>query len=180
MRIVPEKTTAIIIDLQDRLLPHMHEHEAVLSRCTLLMSGLTLLGIPMTLTEQYPAGLGKSVDELRVFPVAGHPVEKVTFSCCDEPSVIAQLKKYGRGTVLLAGIEAHVCVLQTALDLKASGFDPVIVADAVASRRESDKVIALQRLDREGCRITTVESILFELMRTSRHAVFKEISKLVK
>ena len=180
MRIVPEKTTAMIIDLQERLLPHMHEHQAVLSRCVLLIRGLTLLGVPMILTEQYPAGLGKTVDALRGMSVADNPIEKVTFSCCDEPSVIAQLKEFGRGTVLLAGIETHVCVLQTALDLKASGFDPVIVADGVASRRESDKVIALQRLDREGCRITTVESILFELMRTSRHAKFKEISKLVK
>ncbi len=180
MRIVPDRTTAVIIDLQERLLPHMHEHQTVLSRSTLLIRGLKLLEIPMILTEQYPAGLGETVNEIWGLSVADHPIEKVTFSCCDEPSVIAQLKESGRGTVLLAGIETHVCVLQTALDLKDSGYEPVIVADAVASRRENDKEIALQRLVHEGCRITTVESILFELLRTSRHTVFKEISKLIK
>ena len=180
MRILPEKTTAIIIDLQERLLPHMHESEALLDRCTILIKGLSALGIRMLVTEQYPSGLGKTVTAISSLPTGGNTVEKTAFSCCDEPAVVTQLKKIGKTTVLIAGIETHVCVLQTALDLKAEGFEPVIVADAVSSRRKSDRKIALQRMREEGCRVTTVESILFELMRTSRHTAFKEISKLVK
>ena len=180
MRIDIEQTAAIIIDLQERLVPHMHEREALLDRCTLLMKGLSLLAVPMLITEQYPAGLGNTVDAVRAVCRSDTIIGKVAFSCCDEPAVLARLKETGRRTVLIAGIEAHVCVLQTALDLKADGYDPVIAVDAVSSRRANDTRIALLRLREEGCRVTTVESVLFELMRTSRHPVFRELSKLVR
>lgn len=180
MRITVERTSAIIIDLQEKLLPHMCDNEGLLDRCRVLLSGLALLNVPVHVTEQYPEGLGETVPAISGLFTAEHPVSKRAFSCCDEPEIIAQLKELRRSTVLLAGIESHVCVLQTALDLKALGYDPVIVTDAVSSRREVDRHVALQRVVQEGCLLTTVESVLFELMRTSRHASFKEISRLVK
>ena len=180
MRITVEKTSAIIIDLQERLVPHMYEKETLLDRCSVLLRGLAVLNVPVLLTEQYPEGLGETVEPIRSISSGSRPLRKTAFSCCDEPSVIAQLEEVPTSTVLVAGIETHVCVLQTALDLKASGYDPVIVADAVSSRREDDRKVALQRVVQEGCRLTTVESVLFELLRTSRHAAFKTISQLVK
>lgn len=180
MRIDPDTTTGLIVDLQERLVPHMVDHEQLVQRCTLLIKGLSILSIPMLSTEQYPAGLGKTVAAVGSLLGSSPAIEKRSFSCCDEPSVPAQLKSTERTTVLVAGIESHVCVLQTAIDLQTSGFDPVIIADAVSSRREYDRKIALERMAREGCRISTVESILFELLRNARHPCFKEISRLVK
>ena len=180
MRIEAGRTAALIIDLQERLLPHMHGKDDLINRCTVLLKGLKILDIPMFYTEQYPAGLGRTMAEIGCILNTAPMSEKTAFSCCDEPSVMAQLQQLGKATILLAGIESHVCVLQTALDLKAAEFDPVIVADAVASRREYDRAVALQRLANEGCRITTAESVLFELMRTSRHSAFREISRLVR
>lgn len=180
MRIQIDGTAGLIVDLQERLVPHMHEHDLLLQRCEVLIKGLGVLGVPMMYTEQYPAGLGKTVDAVGSLLSTSPAIEKRSFSCCDEPAVLTQLQSTGRTTVLVAGIESHVCVLQTAIDLQTSGFDPVIIADAVSSRREYDRKIALERMAREGCRISTVESILFELMRTARHGRFKEISQLVK
>jgi nicotinamidase-related amidase len=180
MRIGLETTAGLIIDLQERLVPHMHEHEQLLQRCSVLIKGLTILGVPMLHTEQYPAGLGTTVTAIGSLFAGTPAIEKRSFSCCDEPALFAQLQQTGRAAVLVAGIESHVCILQTVIDLQVAGFAPVIIADAVSSRREFDKKIALKRMAAEGCRISTVESVLFELMRTSRHDRFREVSRLVK
>ena len=181
MRIIRDNTAAVIIDVQARLLPHMDQWESTLQRIMTLVRGLQTLAIPVTLTEQYPKGLGPTVPELHdAFNPPAQPVIKASFSCCDDAPFMAQLKALGRGVVLVAGIEAHVCVLQTTIDLIEQGYAPVVVADAVSSRNARDREIALRRIEHEGGRLTTVESVLFELTRLSGTDQFREISRLIR
>ncbi len=180
MRILADRTAAVLIDVQERLLPHIDNHEQVLARTLRLVSGLRLLGIPLVVTEQYPRGLGPTVGELRAALPEEEVLEKISFSCCDAPAFNSRLEEYGRKTIVLAGIETHVCVLQTALDLLASGYTPVVAADCVSSRNAEDRHIACGRIRAEGGILTTSESLLFELCRRADSPVFREISRLVK
>lgn len=180
MRILKDQATAVIIDIQERLLPHIYEGEAVLGNCIRLVEGLKILSVPMLVTQQYTRGLGQTVPPVASMFQEFSPVEKISFSCCDEPMFMKQLAGLDRKFVILCGIEAHVCVLQTCLDLLGSGFVPVVAEDAVSSRRQNDKKVAVKRMRQEGARITTTESILFELTREAGTPVFKSISALVK
>jgi nicotinamidase-related amidase len=180
MRIELEKTCAVLIDVQERLFPHMHERDALASRIATFLGGVGTLGVPLVATEQYPKGLGPTLPEVAESIDGFAPVVKSAFSCCDEPTFADALDVLGRPIVLVAGIEAHVCVLQTVIDLLERNYTPVLVADATSSRSAFDRDIALRRAESEGARITTVESILFELTRYSGTPRFKEISRLVK
>ena len=185
MRILPEETQAMVIDMQERILPAMAASEATRERVELLVKGLRILEIPTMLTQQYTKGLGSSVRS--VYEAAGYETvgseeffDKGTFSCMKDAAIAAALKERGRKNVIVCGIESHVCVLQTCIDLKEAGYQPILVVDAISSRRESDKQVALLRAQQEGILLTTSESILFELTVDSKHPKFKEISKLVK
>jgi hypothetical protein len=178
MRILKDQSVGLLVDVQERLFPHMHEKERLLQRLTVLFEGLNVLGVPYLATEQYKRGLGDSIPELSGF--AAGAFEKLAFSCCDDEPFLAALRETGRKNVIIGGIEAHVCVAQTTLDLLDAGFHPVVVADAVSSRNLSDKETALDRLRHAGATVTSVEAILFELCRVSRTDEFKAISALVK
>lgn len=180
MRIIAADTVGLIIDLQERLVPHMHGRDELIARVRLLLKGLKLLDVPVLLTEQYPKGLGGTVSEIAELLPDGIRFEKISFSCCDDAAILSRLQSLGKKNVLIAGIEAHVCVLQTAIDLCGCGMLPVVAEDAVASRRENDKRIALKRIAAAGGMLTTVESVLFELARTAQHPSFKALSALVK
>jgi hypothetical protein len=180
MRLPAEETAAALIDIQEKLLPHMEDHEQLLARLLLLIRGLGILNIPLMVTEQYPRGLGPTVPELKAALGNQEILEKISFSCCDAPEFMARLREGGRKNIVLAGIEAHVCVLQTVLDLSAAGFIPVVVADCVSSRRAVDRRIACERIRAEGGIVTTAESLLFELCRGADNPAFREISHLVK
>lgn len=181
MRIHRDSTVGVIVDIQERLHPHMHEADRQLAKTLTLMAGLQTLEVPLLLTEQYPKGLGPTLEAVRTgMGEAFAPLEKASFSCCDDPGFMTALQKHKRRTVLLAGIETHVCVLQTAMDLLEAGMEPVLVLDASSSRNPLDRDVAARRIEREGGRVTTVESILFELTRMSGTPTFKEISRLVK
>ena len=180
MRILKENCTGLIIDIQERLFPHMYQKEALIERCTILIQGLAVLEVPMLITEQYPRGLGSTLDEIKSLIQPFNPIEKIAFSCCDEPAYKRELDQTGRQTVLICGIEAHVCVQQTVIDLLETRFLPVVMADCVSSRSAADRDVALQRMSSEGAVISTSESILFELARVAGTATFKTISKLVK
>lgn len=179
MRISVENTSCLVIDYQEKIVPAMAGKEALLANSIKLLQGLKILGVPMTITGQYTRGLGLNLPE--IFEAAGTRdyIDKLTFSACEVPEVQQALGEKGRN-VILCGIEAHVCVLQTAIDLKEAGYQPVLAADCIASRRESDKEIALLRAQQEGVLLTTSEAILFELTRKAGTDVFKQISKLVK
>ena len=181
MRIVLDNTVVVIVDVQERLLPHMHEADRTREKILTLIRGARALEAPLLVTEQYPKGLGPTVAPVSEALGESAPrIIKSTFSCCDDALFRERLASVGRKTVLLAGIEAHVCVLQTALDLLETGYQPVVVLDATSSRNAREREIAARRIEVEGGRITSVESILFELTRVSGTARFKEISKLVK
>ena len=180
MRLEREHTACLVIDIQERLFPAMTAREEFLKNTLILIKGLQVLGVPLTVTQQYTKGLGETIPEIRACLPDFHFTEKTEFSCCDEPSVMQQLFASGIETIILCGIESHVCVLQTAIDLKAAGIRPVVVADAVTSRNPASADLARERFRHEGIMISSAESILFELLRSSAAPEFKEISRLVK
>lgn len=181
MRISAENTTCLVIDYQEKIVPAMAHKEELLANSVKLLKGLKLLGIPMTITGQYTKGLGLNLPE--IFEAAGTEeyFDKLSFSSYEVEGVKRALGEAPeRKNVILCGIEAHVCVLQTAIDLKEAGYQPVLVADCISSRKDSDREIALIRAQQEGILLTTSEAVLFELTKKAGTDVFKQISKLVK
>jgi nicotinamidase-related amidase len=180
MRIPRDNTTALIIDIQERLFPHIHENERLSSNTSVLIRGLKELKIPVLVTQQYSRGLGPTIPGIEELFDPFSYIEKTAFSCCDEPEVIMKLEGTAKNFILLAGIETHVCVLQTAIDLLERGYKPVVIEDCVSSRKQTDKKTAIRRMEKEGAIVTSYESVLFELCRYSGTAEFKAISALVK
>ncbi|HDR52133.1 MAG TPA: hydrolase [Mariniphaga anaerophila] len=180
MRITKENTTGLVIDIQERLFPAMWEKEKFLKNCQILIHGLNELGLPLLVTQQYTKGLGETVEGIKSVLPDFQSIEKRDFSCCDEPQVNLKLAELQIKNVIICGIESHVCVLQTAIDLKEAGFNPVVVMDCVSSRTQESIELAKERFRFEGIMMTSVESILFELTRSSAAPEFKTISKLVK
>lgn len=180
MRIIKEDCSALVVDIQERLFPVMHEKEHFLEKSQILLAGLKVLEVPIMVTEQYPRGLGSTIEPLKQALASELFIEKIAFSCFDEPQYSNSLALLGRKKVIICGIEAHVCVLQTVIDLVCGGYMPVVVADCITSRKPGDKVVALERMRTAGALITTCESILFELTRVAGTDQFKSISRLVK
>ncbi len=180
MRITKENTVGLIIDIQERLFPVMHEKEKFLETTKTLIEGLQQLETPLLITQQYTKGLGETIPEIRSLFSLFQPIEKRAFSCCDEPEINQKLSKLKAKNIIICGIESHVCVLQTAVDLKDAGFNPVVVMDCVSSRKPENIELAKERFRFEGIMMTSMESILFELTRSSGASEFKAISKLVK
>ena len=180
MRILRQNTVGLVVDVQERLFPVMWEREQLLKNSQLLVNGLVQLKMPVLVTQQYTRGLGETIEEIKSIIPDFNFIEKREFSCCDEPQVINKLRELEAKNVIICGIESHVCVLQTAIDLKELGFNPVIVLDAVSSRFQYNFEIAKERFRYEQIMMTSAESILFELTRTSTAPEFKAISNLVK
>ncbi|MDO5651557.1 MAG: isochorismatase family protein [Moraxella sp.] len=179
-RILREDTQALLIDMQEKFAPHIFEMPSVVAKARTLILGLQALNVPITVNEQYPQGLGHTVAELTQVLGDAPRFEKSVFSSVDDAPTWRHLAIQNRRHVLLFGIETHVCVQQTALDLLDNGMQPVIVADAVSSRSAYDRKIAIRRIRRAGAVVTTTEAILFELLRSSQDPAFKTISRLVK
>ena len=180
MRILREDTAAVVVDIQERLLPHIHEGDIMLKNCLRLIEGLKILSIPVIITQQYTKGLGQTVPSvMQLFPEFSY-IEKISFSCWEEPAFKKEIDLLGKTDIIICGIESHVCVLQTCLDLLANGKRPVVVEDCVSSRKPNDKHIAIERMRQEGASITTMESLLFELARVAGNETFKSISGIVK
>jgi nicotinamidase-related amidase len=180
MRILREESAAIVVDIQERLLPHIHENDILLSNCLKLIEGLKILGVPLLITQQYTKGLGPTVPSIIQMVPDFKYIEKISFSCCGEPSFEPELAKTGKRDIILFGIESHVCVMQTCLDLLEAGKGVVVAEDCVSSRKPNDKHIAIERMRQEGARITTFESLLFELVGVAGTETFKSISRIVK
>lgn len=178
MRIAKEDSLVLVVDVQEKLVPHMYDQEAAVAKMTTLVRGAKTLDIPVIAARQYPQGLGDIVMPLRLQLSEIH--DKMTFSCCGDASFMDAIRSKGKKNVIVIGVETHVCVLQTAIDLKAAGFAVIVAADAVASRFQRDYEIALKRMEQEGILLTTTESVLFELCRQAGSETFKTISKLVK
>jgi nicotinamidase-related amidase len=180
MRILKEETVAVIVDVQERLFPHIHNHEQLSKNIQILIEGLKTLDVPIKVTEQYKKGLGETISEIASLVTNFPHSEKIAFSCCDEPTFMNLIDRGKVKNVVLAGIESHICVMQTAIDLLEKGYQPVVVEDCVASRNPENKRIAINRLLQLGITVTSYESLLFELCRYAGNDAFKAISKLVK
>jgi len=180
MRINKDQSSGLIIDIQEKLYPHIHKFEILSRNTIILIRGMKILNIPFILTQQYTKGLGDTMPAIKEAMGDVNPIEKNSFSCCDEPGFMDSLKRLGKKYVIIAGIESHVCVLQTTLDLINLAYIPVVIEDCIASRKYRDKKMAVERMRQEGAIISTYESVLFELCRFSGNEQFKEISKLVK
>ena len=167
----------VLIDLQQRLMPVIADHDTVVARAVRLAEAARLLDVPVRATEQYPAGLGPTVPPLAAYPQT--VLAKTTFSAAEDPAFAALLPA-GTSTILLAGVEAHVCVLQTALGLLAPGRRVVLVADAIGSRDPADKAVAIERARQHGAEVVTSEMVLFEWLRDAQHPRFREVQKLLR
>ena len=179
-RLVPERSALLVVDLQERLVPVMHNQKRLIRRAARLVQGAHLLGIPLLVTEQYPRGLGETVEEVSRHFVNPHCLEEKTrFSACIDP-VRTQLELIGAESVVVAGVEAHVCVLGTCLDLLAAGYTVFPAWDAISSRRAEDKQAARERLTMAGTVPTTVESVLLEWLGDASDSRFRQVQNLIK
>jgi len=173
----------IIVDIQTKLAAVMPETEAQLMTANtgILLEAAGLLNIPVLLTEQYPKGLGSTdASILQKLPEATQVFEKTGFSCCLAEGFCAALESNGRKQIILAGLEAHVCVLQTALEMRHNGYQVYVVEDAICSRKAEHKFYALQRMQQQGVTLTNYESVLFEWLRDASHPHFRRISGLLR
>ena len=175
-----EKTALIIIDVQEKLSRVMHEKEKLFENLQKLIKGVQILSIPIVVTEQNPNGLGPTVSEIAPLLTDTKAVTKFSFSCCGEEPFLRKIEKLNRKQILLTGIETHVCVYQTAVDLIEAGYEVHTVVDCVSSRTTENKTLALDKMKSEGARLTSVEIVLFELLKTAANPKFKELSKIVK
>ena len=184
MLITRDKSQLLIVDVQDKLLPAMAEPERVVERCVRLVRAARTLGVPITYSEQYPQGLGQTVEPLRsALEDTGAVVGKVEFSCLKSDALrerLHDLRREGRPQVVIGGIEAHVCVAQSAIDLEEQGFEAFVVADAVASRAKTSRRLALARLLNSRVEVVDSEMVLFEWLGKAGTPEFKALQALVK
>lgn len=180
MLIERDRSLLLVVDVQERLLPAMAEPDKILANCKALLSGGARLGVPVLVSEQYPKGLGPTVGDLRALLPEGALCDKLSFSCTADPELRARIARAGRDQIVICGIEAHVCVLQTALGVQAAGLSPVVVADATGSRKPESKEVALDRLRHNGIEIATTEMVLFEWLGRAGTEEFRELSKLIR
>jgi len=165
------KSLLLLVDMQERLVPAMAGAAEVTANCGILLRAAGALGVPVLATEQYPKGLGPTVPELA--DLAPRRLEKLEFSAYANPRIRDELRRVERRQVVLCGIEAHVCVLQTGLELLEAGFQVWVAADAVASRRPESREVALHRLGRAGATLITAEMALFEWLRSAEAPEFR-------
>jgi len=177
MLMTAEGAVLLLIDLQERLMPAIDDNKTVLARAVRLAEAARLLEVPVLATQQYPAGLGPTVAELAGYPQA--VLAKTTFSAAGDPGFAALLPA-GANEIVVAGVEAHVCVLQTVLGMLGSGHRVLVAADATGSRDPADREAALARARQAGAQIVTSEMVLFEWLRDARHPRFREVQKLLK
>lgn len=174
-------TLLVIIDAQERMMPAVDGHEELTAQISRLVAGCRHLDVPMLVTEQYSKGLGPTVAPIQqALGEWYRPLEKMAFSACKEVNFMTQLETAGRQEIILCGVESHICVYQTAMDLRELGYSIHVVADAVGSRTDRNYKLALKKMMRHGIETTTVEMFLFELMERADSPEFKAIQALVK
>lgn len=172
-------TQLAVIDMQARLVAVMPDSQQLVDNCRKLMSGARLFEVPVTVTEQYPAGLGNTIESLSEL-ASGVPFEKLRFSASEAFVSSGEANPDRRPRVVLCGVEAHVCVLQTAFDLASNGFRVSVAADAIASQRPLDRKLAVRRMSDTGITVTTTEAVLFEWCESAEDAKFRELQQIVK
>ena len=180
LRLTRAKASLVVVDVQERLLPAIFEHQRVVQNAVRLIQGAAILQVPIFATEQYRKGLGPTVSEVAAAIPGFAPMEKLAFSACGADGFVTALKKRKVSEAILCGIEAHVCVTQTCLDLLDKGFRVFVVADAVSSRTPENYRVGLDRMRIAGAVIVSTEMVLFELLERAGTDEFKQILALVK
>ncbi len=176
-----DAAVVVVIDVQESYRTVLHEYERVARAVAVLVQGAAALGVPVLATEQYPKGLGHTVPEVAEhFPRGTAPIEKVTLSCCGTPLFTSTLARLRRRQVIVAGIETHACVNQTAHDLIAAGYAVHLPRDTTSSRHPADAAIAWEKMMGAGVVPGTVESVLLELLRTAEAPEFKTVQRLIR
>lgn len=178
--LLADKCALVVIDIQGKLSQLMYRKEALFQNARKLIQGARILDIPIIVTEQYPKGLGPTIPEIAELFPSFNPLPKVSFSCCGDEGFSKELRAVNRSQILVCGIETHVCVYQTTVDLLAARYHVEVIADVVSSRSAEDREIGLQRMREEGASLSSVEMVLFELMKVAEGPKFKEVSKVVK
>ncbi len=173
------ESSLLVVDVQERLLPAMATPNEIMAPIQLLLRAAATLGVPVLASEQYPQGLGRTVPPIRDLISKNQIVEKIEFSCAANPNLRRRLLDFGGEQLVLCGIEAHVCVLQTALGF-AGDTQVFVVADAVDSRRPESRSLALRRMERAGIELVTAEMVVFEWLGRAGTPEFKELSALLK
>jgi nicotinamidase-related amidase len=175
-----ENSLLLIIDVQEKFREHIHNFQETMHNIVVMAKGAKLLDVPAFVTEQYPQGLGETVKEIAEVVELAQEFEKTAFSCCQDSNFIEALKKTDRKHIVVCGIEAHVCVSQTVLDLLHMSYRVHVVVDAVSSRNPENKKRGLQKMQTAGALMTTVEMSLLELVGDSGKPVFKSVQRLIK
>ena len=173
-------TLLVVIDVQGKLASLVHKNELFLDNLKRMIRGAKVLGLPILWTEQNPEGIGVTIPEIAELLDGLTPLHKTTFSCCGDEHFFDALKATNRKQVLITGIETHICVYQTTLELLAAGYEVEVVTDAVSSRTPENKAVGLQKMKTAGAGLTGTETALFELLKVSTGAKFKEILRVVK
>ncbi len=174
------KSVLLIIDIQEKLIRSAFNNEKVENRASILAKTASVLGIPVIVTEQYPKGLGSTIEPIKnVLPENTAVLEKTCFNAFAEKNILETFKKLKRKHVIICGIETHICVFQTAEWLAKNGYEATIIADACGSRSEYEHVLGLENL-KDFAKIKTTEMVLFELLKTAKHPNFKELQALIK
>jgi len=180
MRIRRADSFLLVVDVQEKLAPHVAGRDSLVARCRALLQAAKALGVPAFASEHCPDRIGGTIAPLRQLVADSDVVRKVHFSCADEPVCLERVQATGRKQAVIAGMEAHVCVMQTALGLAERGFEVFIARDAVGSRREEDRAAALARLEAAGCGAATAEMTIFEWMHRADAAEFRPVLEIVK
>jgi len=180
MLAVAEKCILLVIDMQERLLPAMSEHERALNNALILVTAAREIGVPVLASEQYPKGLGRTVPELAALIGPDDVFAKTEFSCSENKEIRNRISASGRSQIVFAGFESHVCVLQTAFGLSEMGMKSFVTADATASRRTFSKEIACSRLARAGIEVVTTEMVVFEWLKSADAPAFRTLSRLIR
>jgi nicotinamidase-related amidase len=175
-----DNTALVVIDLQGKLWNVMNEKEALLENSLKLIKGLRILDIPIILTEQNPKGLGPTLDEIAQVLPETRPIPKLSFDCCQNKEFMQALSGLKRKQILICGIEAHICVYQTSLELLKQGYEVQVIVDSVSSRVIRNRDIALSRLQSEGVKLTVTEMAQYELLQSAENPKFKEMLKVIK
>lgn len=179
--LTPDNTVLLVIDVQGKLAQLMHRKESLFAHLEKIIRGAQVLQLPVIWTEQVPEKLGPTLPEIaRLLETTTSPISKASFSCCGHPPFMQALEALNRRQVLVTGIETHICVYQTTLDLLERGYEVQVVADAVSSRTAENRELGLERVKDAGAKLTGTEMALFELLRVAAGPRFKEISRIVK
>ncbi len=180
MRLKAENTMAIVVDYQEKLMPVINENEQVIKNSVTLIKGLRELQVPIIVSQQYTKGLGETVEPIKEALGEFTPYEKKTFSLWATEEIKEAILAQDRKNVIICGAEAHICVLQTLIDLEENGFNVFLVVDCIGSRKPMDKKFGCKRAVKEGAFLTTYEATLYELTEGAHTPAFKAISKLTK